>query len=92
VYGISADDSNYVEKAYTLIRNAYQLDNNDFRIIGLLAEIAVMKKDYDRALQYLDKAISIFFKNNINPSQFITMKESILSQIEESKKPKPGCH
>lgn len=78
-YFRNIDTKEYLEKAYKIIQIAYHLDNNNFRITGLMAEIVYYKKDYDKALLYIDEAINLFIENGINPSQFEAMKTAILN-------------
>jgi tetratricopeptide (TPR) repeat protein len=67
----------FYSKAEKIIRKAFELDSNNYEIVGLLAEITYNNENFDEAIVYINKAIKLYSENGISPSQFVQLKETI---------------
>jgi len=71
------EDSYFIKKSENILRKAYELDANNYEIVGLLAELLYNSNKYDEAIYYIRKAIRLYIENKISPSQFLLFEENI---------------
>ncbi len=77
-YFRNIDDKYFINKAETITRQAYELDENSYEIVGLLAEILYKKNKYNKSMIFIEKAIQLYIENGIRPSKFEIMKDNII--------------
>ena len=81
-YFRNINDKYFINKAETITRQAYELDENNYGIVGLMAEILYKKNKYNESMIFIEKAIKLYIENGIQPSQFEIMKDNIIKRIK----------
>ena len=82
-YFRNIDDKYFINKAETITRQAYELDENNYGIVGLMAEILYKKNKYNESMIFIEKAIKLYIENGIKPSQFEIMKDNIIKRLKK---------
>lgn len=77
-------DNDLKIKSIGILRKAYELNQNDYEIVGLLAQALYECADYEQALVFIEKAIKLYTENLISPSQFISLRDDIIMQQKAS--------
>lgn len=74
----------FIKKSENILKKAYELDTNNYEIVGLLAEILYNNNKYEEAIFYIEKAIRLYRENEISPSQFLLLEENIHKKLYDN--------
>jgi TolB-like protein len=85
-YGFWRDDSSgdaTLEEAYALARRGVELDSNESTCFSILAQVCLMRRSFDLALQYMRRAVEINPGNQWNTAD-MGLVLGYLGQAEEA--------
>ncbi|HSC12886.1 MAG TPA: hypothetical protein VLC97_18075, partial [Rhodanobacteraceae bacterium] len=79
----AGDDNSLLDEAYALTKRAVELDESESTCFSMLAQVCVMRRSYDLALQYMRRAVEINPTNQWNMAD-MGIIQVYLGQPEEA--------